>query len=313
MTLADSVLKTVKYFDVQDHALTLLEITKYLIRADQQEQPPKEQPHAQPAEGARVAQAADVADAWQILQCIEKELSCSLEQKHGFYFLKGRSGLALRRLQNNFYATARLKLAKKYLSLARHLPFISAVALTGSEAISSSKQGSDIDLLVLTTKHRMFLGRIFISVYFQVLGLRRHGSFIENRFCLNHYIQEGKILKSDQNLYTAVEYISLIPFFGADSIYDFQQKNIAWVKKYLAQPNIVKYKTPPPSRFKRFVERIFSNSFGDFLESVAGKLQYKKIKIQEYITVENDELSFHPGSKGQMVLAKFMSERNGAG
>jgi hypothetical protein len=49
---------------------------------------------------------------------------------------------------------------------------------------------------------------------------------------------------------------------------------------------------------------VFSGSFGSWLESAAGNFQERRIKVEDYITVSADELSFHPGSKGQQVLAK---------
>jgi predicted nucleotidyltransferase len=306
MNLKDSILKTIKYFDVQDHALTLIEIAKYLI------QPENESSFRQNFSGSVAADSAAVDNTSnqnillsQIEKILENDLAVQIGHQNGFYFLKGRETLSQKRLQNNFYASPRLQRAKKYLPRARFIPFIKAVALSGSEAISNSKKGSDIDLLVLTQKKRMWLGRLFISFYFQVLGMRRHGQFIENRFCLNHYVEAGKELQSDHNLYTAVEYVSLIPFFGGAEIFKFQQNNIVWIKKYLLQPQFVQKQTPLPSVFQRFWQRLLSGKIGDFLEALARRYQLRRIRIQDYITVESDELSFHPGSKGQQVLKKM--------
>jgi predicted nucleotidyltransferase len=283
--LDEIILKTLKYFDVQDHALTLLELRKYLLKIE--------------------GKSSASYSVGQVLETLETSLKNSVIQKHGFYFLKGRESLVEKRLHNNFYASPRLKRAHKYLPGIRYIPFVSAVALTGSEALNNSKKGSDIDILVFVKSGRMWLARLCLSAYFQILGMRRHGQYVENRFCLNHYIQELKVLSDDRNLYTAVEYVSLIPFFGAEKIYEFQLLNLPWIKKFLLQPEIVSYKTAKASSFKVGLEKLFSGQVGNWLEKVVGLAQKNRIKIQEYILVETDELSFHPASKGQQVLKKY--------
>lgn len=281
--LSQQILKTLQYFDIQDHPLTLLEIKKYLLAEDS---------------GRQAALSS-------ILNCLDNELAGKVQNKYGFYFLHGRESVAENRWQNNFYSVLRLKKAKRILPLARFVPFIAAVALTGSEARGNSKQGSDIDLLVLTEVNRIWLGRLFLTAFFQALGMRRHGNKIADRFCLNHYVRAGKVLDADKNIYTAVEYVSLIPFYGGDSVYDFQQKNIFWIKNYLAEPLVMKIETPEKSRFAGMVERLFANPAGDWLENAAGKYQKSRIKAQQNIVIENDELSFHPGSKGRQVLSRL--------
>lgn len=282
--LKEQVFKTIKYFDVQDHCLTLVEISKYLL-----------------ADGSVQESVVSLSD---ILNAIEKDLSVEIQTKHGFYFLSGRGSLAQKRLENNFFATPRLKRAQKYLRYVRHIPFISAVALTGSEAINNSKKGSDIDLLVLTKPNRIWLGRIFLSAFFHLFGVRRHGNYITNRFCLNHYIEQSKQIDIDQNTYTAVEYVSLVPYFGGEAVYEFQQKNLGWIHKYLQQPQIVKYQTQKGSIWQKFWESLFANPIGNILENLAGIIQRRRIQVRSNIVITPNELAFHPGSKGQQVLGK---------
>lgn len=281
--LNNQIIKTLEYFDVQDHPLTLLELRAYLLRIDPEDKP---------------ASLHEISEALQTLGGL-------VGQANGFYFLKDREVLSKRRLENNFYSTQRLKRAKKYLPGTRLVPFVSAVALTGSEAINNSKKGSDIDLLVLTEPDRIWTGRFFLTTYFQLFGVRRYGDNIENRFCLNHYIQKGKEVRSERHIYTAVEYVSLIPFYGSEKIYEFQKNNLPWVKDYLVQPQIVRYPDTTSSLFKKIIEALLSNPAGDLLENFLGNIQKNRIKIQDSVVVEDDELSFHPGNKGRQVLEKM--------
>jgi predicted nucleotidyltransferase len=280
--LAVAILRTVKYFDSQEHALSLLDISKFLLKIPGLEDRPY--------------------SLREILIELESTLKDEVEEKSGFYFLKGREELVKKRLENYLYASPRLKRARKFLPFVRHLPFIEGVAMGGSEALSNSRRESDIDIFVLTTKGRTYLARVFFTAYFQILGMRRHGKHIANRFCLNHYAEEGKYLNEDHNLYTAVEYASFIPFFGGDKIYKFHMKNQDWIKQYLAQPLFVEVKTPPASGIKRGMEFLINILSGDRLENFAKKWQKKRIKPEEGIIVLDDELSLHPKSKGLQVL-----------
>lgn len=280
--LAQQILKTLKYFDLQNHPLTLLEIHKYLL-----------------------ADKGNQATPFEILTILETDLKDQVQTSNGFYYLPGRAEISEQRLKNNLFATKRLKRTKKYLSKIKYIPFIAGLALGGSEAITNSREGSDIDIFVLTKPNRIWLARLFLSAFFQIFGVRRHGRKTANRFCLNHYIEQGKRLNREQHIYSAVEYTSLIPYYGAEEIYQFQQANLFWMKEYLAQPQLVKYTTPKASKIKHFLEWALDNKAGDLLEKISGKLQTKKIHLQDSIVLEKDELAFHPGNKGRQVMSKF--------
>ncbi|TSC66629.1 MAG: hypothetical protein G01um101477_16 [Candidatus Doudnabacteria bacterium Gr01-1014_77] len=280
--LAEQILKTIKYFDVQNHPLTLLEIHKYLL-----------------------ADRGTKATVSEILTILETDLKDKIQTSNGFYYLTGRDEISEQRLKNNLFATKRLKRTKRYLSKIKYLPFITGIAVGGSEAITNTRETSDIDIFVLTKPNRIWLARLFLTAYFQILGVRRHGKKTANRFCLNHYIEQGKLLNREQHIYSAVEYISLIPYFGGGEIYEFQKTNLSWMKEYLAQPQIVQYTTPKASVIAKIFEKILDNKVGDFLENIAGKLQTKKIHLQDSIVLEKDELAFHPGNKGRQVMSKF--------
>lgn len=279
--LKEAIIQTLKYFDIQDHPLTLLEISKYLLK----------QENSSTFKLSEILEAVESADEIQTF--------------NGFYYLSGRRAIAQKRWQSSLYSTPRMNRAQKFLPFMRYLPFIRAVAVSGSEAINNSGEGSDIDLLILSAPKRIWLARVFATAYFQALGMRRHGQLVANRFCLNHYIEQGKELAYDRNIYTAIEYVSLIPYFGGRDIYDFQKRNLSWISEYLNQPVIELKETPLPSFFQRAFEALFANRIGDALERLAGYLQQRRIRKENYIVIEKDELSFHPESKGQSILQKF--------
>jgi predicted nucleotidyltransferase len=283
--LSQAILETVRYFDVQDHCLTPLDISKYLLKIPDL----PDRPYS----------------IYEIIEELEGSLKDQVQSHQGFYFLTGREELVTKRLHNNFYATKRLKRMKRYLPFVRHIPYVQAVGVGGSEALNNSKEGSDIDLLVITNNNRIWLARLFVTTYFQFLGMRRYKSNVADRFCLNHYLAEEKELSEDHNLYTAVEYASIVPYYGSDVLHRFHQKNYSWIKNFLAQPHFVRNDTPEPSRFKKITEAVLDSTIGDPLNAFVGYFQRKKIQPLEHIIISDDELSFHPDSKGRRVLAKY--------
>ena len=103
---------------------------------------------------------------------------------------------------------ARLKVLGYLLQLA---PFVKGVILTGSMTTGSSKKGSDIDLLIITTPKRLYTARLFVTFLTLLTGKKR-SVFDKNpagKFCLNYYLSEDNldILPHDQRCANFHRYI----------------------------------------------------------------------------------------------------------
>lgn len=302
--LPDRILETLRFFDVQDYPLTLLEIHTYLL------------PEAMDLRQAINSQHELVQGSWRPIQsaigiaevfdCLENQLQDRVECHQGFYCLKDRRDIIHQRLANYLYGLHREKLIRRFAGGLKAVPFVRGVGLAGSQVLGQQKATSDIDLLILTDSRRMWLARTLVTAYFQFLGLRRYGKKIHNRFCLNHYVAGHKLLNQHLNLYTALEYAKLRPLTGAAAISAFQQKNALWISFFL--PN---WQPKPPSaeeassRVQAILEKVFVGSFGAWLEERLKAWQLPKIRREKYILVEDDELSFHPDSKQEVLLRKF--------
>ncbi len=287
-SLARAVYKTLAFFDAQDMPLTLLETREYL--------------------GEKAA-----VGVTEIENVLNSETSGLVEHRDGFYFLRGREELVELRKRKYRVSLQNFRKAKKYLRFLRFFPYLRAVAISGSLALLNSSDNSDIDLFVITKKNRIWLTRFLISLYFQILGVRRHGGKIRGRFCLNHYLSEGQAITTDQNLYTAVEYMSLMPVLGRSSLEKFWQEN-AWIAQYIPPPLATRLRNGQGggvggevefSPMLRIFEIILDWSVAPLLNYLSGLYQKRRIRQEEHILVADSELSFHPGSRGQKVLAKF--------
>jgi predicted nucleotidyltransferase len=287
--LEKSILQTLAFFAAQDQALTLTEIWKYLIRIDPGQK------------GVNLSQISTVLESF-----IERG---KVVGQSGLFFLASQPETLQSRLEKYTVSMHLLKKAARWASGLRFVPFVRAVAISGSSAQLNARPFSDIDLLIITKKNRIYLARFLVSVYFQIFGGRRYGRNIVERFCLNHYIVEGLALSDDRNLYTAIEYASLIPVFGEEEIRLFWKRNLFWIKDYLVHPSLphsVSFSHASASRtLIQSFQEIILFPLSAFLETFSRFLQLKRIKSGQYVLANDEELSFHPESKGQRILSRF--------
>ena len=228
--------------------------------------------------------------------------------KNGLYTLVGREENFNNR-HNRYIASLKLlKKAKRFARGLRHMPFVRSVAVSGSVVQLAASDKSDIDIFIITAKNRIFLTRFVVSAYFQLFGGRRHGEKINRRFCLNHYVAGPSELPSDHNLYTAMLYTNFLPVCGKQVLHAFISKNISWIKEFLLCPSI-----PETLYFKnnayispmQIVLEMLLYPFAGLAEKFASYLQRLRIKVSPTVLVSESELSFHPASKGQRILARY--------
>lgn len=231
-----------------------------------------------------------------------------IESRMGFYFLPGRAKLVTERMRAYAIYLDRIQKTSRFILILRCIPFIRGIAVSGSLAGMYAGDESDIDFLVITKKGRIWLARLFLSFITQVLGIRRYGKHISKRICLNHYIVEDYVLPSDHNVYTALEYASLLVLLNPEVFGRFLQNQI-WLSNFLANPpqNLsVSIYTRRASRYFQPSLEFLINILGGFIwEKLARYYQKRRIKTGDTVFVSDKELSFHPDSKGQKLLHLF--------
>lgn len=57
--------------------------------------------------------------------------------------------------------------------------------------MNAADEDSDIDLFIETVPGMIWTGRVVATVFFSVLGIRRHGNKVKGRFCLSFFAAEG--------------------------------------------------------------------------------------------------------------------------
>ncbi len=301
--LAQRIVDTLRFFDLQQLPLTSFEIHKYLI-AEKNNLQTKLDDHFE-LESANTPQPSVVHMDTILTQLHILSREGKIVFDKGFYCLPEREKIIQDRLVNYLYGVKREKLVKKFLIPTRHIPFVRGIALAGSQALGQQKPDSDIDLLIITDSNYMWTARTLLSLWFQIFGVRRHGNKIANRFCLNHYLANSREVDAERNLYKAMEYTKLRPVVHASGIYSFQRANEAWIKQFFPNISFDQAALTNNTSMQQFFENFFTNSFGRWVERTLGNMQLKRIKQDQFVFVREDELSFHPGSKHESLLKGF--------
>lgn len=303
--MKDRILRTLKFFDLQDYPLTLLELHRYLLAPLQNIKQILNSKRDVPIGQLPVLEKASGIE--EVLREAEQMLGGQIEQHLGFYCLPGREKIIENRLAGYAGSVHRERLIRRFGRRLAYVPFVRGVALAGSQAMGRQKPTSDIDLFIVAEPGFMWIARTFATIYFHFMGVRRHHNHVANRFCLNHYVSGIIEVDRERNLYKAMEYFKLRPLVYPDTVAAFQEKNLGWMSLFF--PNARPLRSPFGECYaaQALLEKIFTNRFGIWLERTLASLQTKRIRQSEFNFVTQRELSFHPESRHGTLLDKFFN------
>lgn len=296
MMLQKAVLATVAYYDALDYPVTEFETWKHLIRPDElfQEKP-------------------TLGQVSRILQ--DLYMVSRLEMQHGFYILPGRRSLIPLRIRCEKYSARSLRRAVRLISRIQWIPFLRMVGITGSLSMKQADSESDWDLFVILRKGAIWRGRTFLTAFLHLIGKRRHGRYIKHRACLNHFITDGDLALSLQDLFSAHEYRFLYPIIGWETFQHFELAN-RWMMALKPTFSVTEIPTlwldtqsVFSSRIQHWGEHLFNQNVW---EQMLSRWQLKKIQNnpnsnqpESYIVANDRALIFLPHPKGPRVFDRF--------
>lgn len=299
------LLATLAYHDVFEYPLTSFEAWRFLV-----------QPRRLGLSGLPDASlAAVIAELERLIQ------SGEVVEENGFYALVGRRHIATERLRREKIAAQKWR---TFLGSARWLqlcPWIEGFFASGSLALGNTTADSDFDVLMIIKPGRLYAGRLFISAWTSLLGIRRTRAErrAPDKLCFNHYITADCLEIRHQSLYNAQTYARLVPvYISADLDKKFFDAN-AWIENFIlhSEPyQIVRHRTIQPNGFLRaavrLAEWILDHSIGDFLEHRAKRYQQRRIANNPAthaaggrVVYTDSELEFHPRSFERTVLDHY--------
>lgn len=205
-SLPGDILRTVAYFDLFDYPVTAGQIYSFLPRNS-----------ITPDDVSRT-----------VLQMVQD----GKLKSHRDYFLLSSSDQKIAEQRRNGERSARRMLlyARMISHGLKRIPFTRAVFITGSLSKSVAEGDSDIDFMIVTAPHRLWIVRSMLTFFRKVflLGSRKY-------FCTNYYVTENGFPLDRRNLYAAIEVVTTKPIWNADAFVKYQECN-SWTKEFL--PNM---------------------------------------------------------------------------
>jgi predicted nucleotidyltransferase len=309
--LEKSILATITYYDVMDYPLTGFEIFKYLIN------PSYIIAISGIEQNTEIGQIKEIKII-DILKTLDSNnLKIHIQEKNGFYSFRDLYQIRIERQKISDEMWEKTKKIIKWLQI---IPYIRMVLVNGSMAMYNAKEESDIDLMIVTKNKRIWTTRFLTTIFFQIIGKRRHGKKIKNRFCLNHYITNDFLKSSLLNLYTAHLYAHLVPVLEPEKgLYGRFQFENRWIGNYLCfygmdkLDNQKKINNNSAMEVIRSIQEGVLNTFlGNIFEKILGFFQKKHIKRHPLINqkegriiFDDNQLEFHPNSRGIKILNKY--------
>jgi len=225
----------------------------------------------------------------------------------GYVFKMGRERLVYKRQLRYRISQKKLQIAKRAVFVLSKIPFIKMIGLTGSLAMNNSTEQSDIDLLIITDRNRLWISRLISFFLFKVFNIptRRSGDVDQkDKICLNMWLDTDSLTwKKQRNLYTAHEIAQVKPLFNKDETYESFLKKNKWILNYW--PNSVKIENTKSEKTYH-LKNNFLIKIVDFIEAFAYRFQYERMKNKiTKETVGKKIALFHPQDWGEIVLARL--------
>jgi hypothetical protein len=203
------------------------------------------------------------------------------------------------------------------------IPFVRMVAVINSIAMGTAQAHSDIDLLILTQKKRMWIVRTLVPFYLRLRGLNKTKEHRTDRACLGMYATtdfgsyEALQLAPGKDIYLTYWAAVLTPLLDTGSHYRKWLVQQDWLFKAL--PNLksrVTYKHPGRlfTRILRGFLEFFLIPFGGLLENICFRINLKRIyKFSENrrddedtsVIITGSMLKLHPYDKRPEMQRKF--------
>lgn len=129
-----------------------------------------------------------------------------------YYYLPPHKRYVTQRLARRTYSEQKWAFFKSHQHLFRRIPTIQAVFVTGALAMDNSPYDDDIDVMIVTRPHTLWITRLCTVLLLKYAGVRRNPSLpehasprVSNKLCDNVWMDQNHLYIPHHNLYMAHE------------------------------------------------------------------------------------------------------------
>ncbi len=219
--LEKSIIATLSYFDLFDYPLTAMEIWKWLYVGEQVDR----------------NELKEVALLDVVKLCRESGwLKDRIEERDCFYFLKGRRDIVDIRQQRYLWAEEKFHRALKIIWWLRWMPFIRMIGVCNTLAYNNSRRGGDIDLFIITSRHRTWQARFWVNGFLKILRMRPSIGNTQDKLCSSFFVDSDHVglesLAIQDDIYLPYWVTQVYPVYDEGIYNKFVQAN-GWVRRIL--------------------------------------------------------------------------------
>lgn len=282
-SLEKAIILTVSYSNIFEFPLTEDEISRRLISKN------------------RVS-LEDVRN--ELSKLVRKDL---IDNKDGCFFIKNTL-IADRKERNNFSKNKKRE-AQNFYNKAKLLPFIKAIAITGSLSVNNAKENDDVDWLIICQNHTLWIVRPLVILLALLYGKRRErdGHHRDNSWCFNMFLTEDTldVAQQKRSIFSAFEVCQAEFVVDKDSVAEKFLIVNRWANNYLANFYTIRLKES-----HGYVSNHKMNKQVNFVIKLLNKglffiqYHYMKAKITREV-VSIDRALFHPRDTKRVVVQKW--------
>lgn len=214
-------------------------------------------------------------------------------------------------------AASHTKIARNriFFFIMQAIPFIEAAAITGSVSMGNAKEKSDIDILCIAQKGRIWTARILLLLLAELFGARREQKNLLDKMCCNCFVTKN-VLFPIQNIASAHMLARENPLFGNETHEVFFAHN-PWIEEYFSRQKHAPLF--PLSRMLRAISATaawpLSGTLGDALERMLAQWQIRRLQRKVKKGSDASGLVFskeavtlyYPDIKNKTVMARYAS------
>lgn len=286
-----SILQTLALFDLFKRPLTLEELWHFLYRL-------------------RTSKLGVLTG----LRSLEKKKI--IFEKDNFFCLKeSKKNIAEFKLKKEFLKK-RWQKAARIINILKFAPFVKNISIINSLSFNASNPESDIDILLIAKKNRLWTARFFTVILLEIIGQNKNKWYKAGKFCLGFAFDEEtlnlKNIRLKEDIYLTYWLANLRPVFDRKTYKNFIKEN-DWIFQDL--PNWTLQKIEAADTKLTFLEKIFFGKMGEKIEKYLAFIQIKRIftdpenlRFEGSVVASSHMMKLHPYDERESYKIKWQEK-----
>jgi hypothetical protein len=179
-----------------------------------------------------------------------------------------------------------MKIARVMATIIRMFPFVRGVFLSGELSKGIASRKSDLDFVIITKEHRLWIARTLLILFKKVFLFNR-----KRFFCVNQFITEDHLRVEIRNIYTATEVATLLPLENDAMFSRYILANL-WIAQFF--PNwkiderLLRTDREATSTVQSFLERMIPDGIANHLDRWL-MFKWQRIWKTRYAHLDDEE------------------------